>query len=90
MLPDERDVKTEEQANDYFAKIAGMSSRDAELSGLSEGVSMGIFLGKKVIFDVSVAKKAKWGGDQLTERQRDERNYAVTMIFSLRKDVSRP
>lgn len=90
VLPIQRQVMTVEDANAYFAKLVDMSSRDAELAGIQEGVSMGIFLGEKAIFEVGVTKQTKWAGDNLTDSQRKDRNYAVTVIFTLRKDVPYP
>lgn len=89
-LPTQRQVMTVEDADAYFAKLVDMSSQDAELAGMPEGVSMGIFLGEKTLFEVGVAKQTKWGGDNLTDSQRKERNYAVTVVFTLRKDVLPP
>ena len=89
-LPGQRQVMSVDDADAYFAKLSDMSQRDAELAGMLNGVRMGIFLGEKTIFEVGIAKQTKWGGDNLTDSQRNDMNYAITVIFTLRKDVSGP
>lgn len=90
VLPGQRQVMSVNEADIYFAELSRLSQRDAELAGMLPGVRMGIFLGEKTIFEVGVAKQAKWGGDNLTESQRNDMHYSVTVVFTLRKDVPPP
>jgi hypothetical protein len=85
-----KEVFTKPAADEHFKKLDGVSSEAAELSGTPEGVGMGIFMGEKVIYEIGVSKHRALRGDNLTEQQRKDRLYLVTMSFRLRSDVTIP
>ncbi|WP_138919881.1 hypothetical protein [Paracidovorax citrulli] len=79
---------TLEEADAKFAREAAGGNEEV-LSGnqRSTFASVGIYASKQAIFEIGVAKRANFGGSNLTEEQRRTMRYEVTMSFRLRNDV---
>jgi hypothetical protein len=71
-----------------FAKEAA-GGDEAAVSGRWKNTlaKVGVYAGKKALFEIGVAKTAHFGGDNLTEEQRRTMRYEITMSFRLRDDV---
>jgi hypothetical protein len=79
---------TPEQAKAKFAReVAG--GHEEILSGRWKNTlaNVGLYAGKKALFEIAVSKTANFGGDNLTEDQRRTMRYEITMAFRLRNDV---
>jgi hypothetical protein len=79
---------TPEQARAKFAREAA-GGHEEILSGRWKNTlaNVGIYVGKKALFEIGVSKTANFGGDNLTEEQRRTMRYEITMSFRLRNDV---
>jgi len=79
---------TPEQAKAKFAREAA-DGHDEITSGRWKNslAIVGIYSGRKTLFEIAVSKTAHFGGDGLTDEQRRTMRYEITMSFRLRNDV---
>lgn len=80
---------TPEQAKAKFAREAA-GGHEEIFSGRWKNTlaNVGLYAGKKALFEIAVSKTANFGGDNLTEEQRRTMRYEITMSFRLRNDVA--
>ncbi|WP_124077652.1 hypothetical protein [Pigmentiphaga humi] len=79
---------TPEEAKAKFAREAAAGHEEI-VSGRRNGTSalIGIYTSEKAIFQIGVSKTANFGGNNLSEAQRQTMRYEVSMHFRLRHDV---
>jgi hypothetical protein len=80
---------TLEEANAKFLKESNNGNVEI-LSGKRSNTYayVGVYASKYTIFEIGISKTANFGGDNLTEAQRQTMRYEITMSFRLRNDIN--